>query len=247
MKNKKEIHQLAYTYYLSLKLPEKRTKKNDVQSLIEAHYHACKAQEYDKAASIIFDKNLYEDLDRWGESRILVELYSGVLPENHFSDEPLLSDKQAHSSVIGNLGLAYSDLGQVEKAIQYYEKALAIAQEIGDRRGEGNALGNLGNAYSALGQVEKAIQYHEKALAIDKEIGDRRGEGADLGNLGNAYSALGQVEKAIEYYEKALAIAQEIGDRRGEGNALGNLGNAYSVNGGIKFPNYGGIIFPIPI
>ncbi len=64
------------------------------------------------------------------------------------------------------LGIEYKDLGQVEKAIQYYEKALAIAQEIGDRRGEGNRMGNLGNAYSDLGQVEKAIQYYEKALAI---------------------------------------------------------------------------------
>ncbi len=40
LKNKKESHQLAFSYYLSLKLPEKRTKKEDVQPLIEAHYHA---------------------------------------------------------------------------------------------------------------------------------------------------------------------------------------------------------------
>ena len=108
-------------------------------------------------------------------------------------------------------------LGQVAKAIEYYEQALAIAREIGDRRGEGADLGNLGLAYSALGQVAKAIEYYEQALAIAREIGDRRGEGADLGNLGMAYSALGQVAKAIEYYEQALAIAREIGDRRGEG------------------------------
>ncbi len=234
LKNKIEIHKLAYQYYLSLPLPEKRTKKDDVQSLIEAHYHTCMAKEYDQAASIIFDEKLYEDLDRWGESRTLIELYSGVLPENHFSDEPLLSDKQTHSRVIGNLGLAYSDLGQVEKAIQYYEKALAIAQEIGYRKGEGADLGNLGIAYSHLGQVEKAIQYYEKALAITQEIGDRRGEGNALGNLGNAYSDLGQVEKAIQYYEKALAIAQEIGDRRGEGNRLVYLGLAYSDLGQVE-------------
>ncbi len=106
----------------------------------------------------------------------------------------------------------------------YYEKALAIAQEIGDRRGEGIWLGSLGLAHNNLGEVEKAIDYYEKALAIAQEIGDRRNEGIWLGSLGLAYNNLGEVEKAIDYYEKALAIAQEIGDRGGEGTWLNHLG-----------------------
>ncbi len=227
LKNKKEIHQLAFSYYLSLKLPEKRTKKDDVQSLIEAQYHACMAKEYDQAASIIFDKNLYEDLDRWGEYRTLIELYSGVLPENHFSDEPLLSDKQIHSTVLGNLGYTYNDLGDARKAIEYHEKALKIFQEIGDRRGEGARLGSLGYSYRVLGDARKAIEYHEKALGIVQEIRYRKGEGAEFVNLGADYRDLGDARKAIEYFEKALKIAQEIGDRRGEGARLGNLGIAY--------------------
>ncbi len=226
LKNKKEIHQLAYQYYFTI-VSEKPADINVVQSLIEAHYHACKAEKYDEAANIIFDTELYESLDRWGNYRILVELYTMMLPHDHFSAEILLSDKQTHGAVLGNLGNAYSDLGQVEKAIQYYEKALAIAQEIGDRRGEGNRLGNLGLAYSALGQVEKAIQYYEKALAIAQEIGDRRNEGNWLGNLGLAYSDLGQVKKAIQFYEKALTIDKKIGNRRGEGAWLNNLGFAF--------------------
>jgi tetratricopeptide (TPR) repeat protein len=71
---------------------------------------------------------------------------------------------------LGNLGLAYSALGQVEKAIDYYEQALAIAREIGHRQGEGNRLGALGLAYNALGQVEKARNYLEHSLAIFEEI-----------------------------------------------------------------------------
>ncbi|MCP4283410.1 MAG: tetratricopeptide repeat protein, partial [Gammaproteobacteria bacterium] len=145
-----------------------------------------------------------------------------------------MNDRQNEAKFLNNLGLAYSDLGQVEHAIKYYEQALAIDREIDDRRGEGAALGNLGIAYSDLGQVEHAIEYYEQALAIDREIGDRQGEGADLGNLGNAYGDLGQVEHAIKYYEQALAIDREIGDRRGEGADLGNLGNAYSDLGQVE-------------
>ena len=50
----------------------------------------------------------------------------------------------------------------IAKAIEYHEKLLKIAIEIGDRAGEGAAYGNLGNAYDSLGQYPKAIEYHEK-------------------------------------------------------------------------------------
>jgi len=142
-----------------------------------------------------------------------------------------LSKKGAEGVHLGNLGVAYKNLGEARKAIEFYEQALMIDREIGDRRGEGADLGNLGLAYAALGDERKAIEFYEKQLTIVREIGDRRGEGNALGNLGNAYAALGDARKAIEFYEKALIIDREIGDRRGEGNALGNLGNAYAALG----------------
>jgi tetratricopeptide (TPR) repeat protein len=128
---------------------------------------------------------------------------------------------------LGSLGLAYSDLGQVQRAITYYEQALEIARQIGDRRGDGAHLGNLGIAYSRLGQVQRAITCYEQALEIARQIGDRRGAGNHLGNLGNAYYSLRQVERAITYYEQALEIARQIGDRRNEGVWCWNLGLLY--------------------
>jgi tetratricopeptide (TPR) repeat protein len=142
-----------------------------------------------------------------------------------------LGRRYDEGAFLSNLGNAYYSLGQVERAIEYHEQALAIFREIGDQRGKGAELGNLSLAYRALGQVEPTIEYYQQALVIHQEIGDRRGEGVDLGSLGNAYRDLGQLEQAIEYYEGALAIHQEIGERRGEGIDLGNLGNAYRALG----------------
>ena len=174
LENKKEVHEIAMQYYLSIPLPEERTNKEDIQPLLEAHYHACRAEDYNKALNIIMDNNIHGDLDRWGNYRTIIDLYLDLLPEDHFSDISLLDDLQSHSVVLGNLGNAYSDLGQVEKAIEYHKQALVIAKEIGDRRNEGLWLGNLGNAYSHLGQVEKAIDYNEQALVIGKKIKDPR-------------------------------------------------------------------------
>jgi tetratricopeptide (TPR) repeat protein/Cdc6-like AAA superfamily ATPase len=141
-----------------------------------------------------------------------------------------LEDRAAESRHLGSLGLAYTDMGDYRRAIEYSEQRLA-ARDVYDRRGTSVSLGNLGNAYHSLGDYTRAIEYHSNALAIDREIGDRRGEEQDLVGLGNAYAAVGDYARAIDQHEKALAIGRGIGDRRGEGIVLGNLGNAYAASG----------------
>jgi tetratricopeptide (TPR) repeat protein len=142
-----------------------------------------------------------------------------------------VEDKIYKGELVNNFGTAYSNKGEIRKAIEYYEQALAIARENEYRQLEGNTLGNLGNAYSDLGEIRKGIEYYDLALAISREIGDRRGEGNHLGNLGAAYYALGEIRKAIEYYDLALAIARKIEDSEGEGIWLLSLGEANMVFG----------------
>ncbi len=145
-----------------------------------------------------------------------------------------LKDRTVEGVHLGNLGIAYTALGEIRRAIEFHERYFAIAREIGDRRGEGTVLGNLGNAYAALGETRRAVEFYEQVLAINRELGDRRREGAVLGNLGVAYAALGETRRAIEFQEQRLAIAHEIGDRLGEGQALGNLGAAHADLGEIR-------------
>ena len=146
--------------------------------------------------------------------------------EAHLDAVREIGDPHGESQDLSNLGNAHYSLGDARKAMDFYERALAIDREIGNRRGEGRDLGNVGLAYAALGDPRKAIDLHEQALAIGQETGDREAIGDALGNMGNAYADLGETRKAIELYEQRLAIAREIGDRYGESNALGNLGLA---------------------
>ena len=134
-----------------------------------------------------------------------------------------LNKRDYEGYALGNLGVAYKDLGEMRKAIEFFDQVLVIAREIDDRQAEGTVLNNLGLAYFVLGETRKAIEFYEQSLVI----GDRREEGYALNNLGLAYAALGETRKATEFYEQALVIDREIGDRRGEGYALGNLGLAY--------------------
>lgn len=137
-----------------------------------------------------------------------------------------LKDRANEGVALGNLGTAYENLGETQRAIVFYKQALLIARELGDRRSEGIGLGNLGIAYKNLGDTQRAIQFYEQQLAIVRQVGDHKGEGNALGNLGNAYALLNEHQRAIQFYEQALLIARELGDRRGEALGLGNLGIA---------------------
>lgn len=143
----------------------------------------------------------------------------------------LLNLKEAEGAALGNLGLAYMDLGEARKAIELYEQNLEIVRQTNDRLGQGAALGNLGIAFANLGETRKAIEFHEQSLLITREVGDRRGEASTTNSLGIAYGDLGETIKAIELLEQSRLISREIGDRRGEGNALGNLGIAFAKLG----------------
>ncbi|KXJ05217.1 Tetratricopeptide repeat protein 28, partial [Exaiptasia diaphana] len=123
-------------------------------------------------------------------------------------------------------GTVYELLGKYLKAIEYFEKSLNIAKEIGDRKTEGDAYRLLGSALKLLGEYDKAIEYYEKSLSIAIAIDDKRGEGNSYGELGSAYSSIGEYHKAVDYYEKSLRIAKKIGNRDGEGSNYVKLGNA---------------------
>jgi tetratricopeptide (TPR) repeat protein len=227
---RENLHRTAAAYFQSL-IPTLLPKENyrrksieDVWPILEAIHHLNELGNYQAACDLFFDEDLHDDLDRWGESTVLIAIYE-QWTSLKTSLPPLRKGSQG--AVISNLGLAYSTLGQFDKAIKHYQQALLIARESNDKQGEGSSLGNLGLVYSTLGQFNKAIEQYQQALLIAREINDKQSEGIHLGNLGIAYSTLSQFDKAIEQYQQALLIAREINDKQSEGAHLGNLGNAY--------------------
>ena len=134
----------------------------------------------------------------------------------------------------GNLGNVFHGLGDFKTAMEYHERHLKIAKELGNKVGEGISYGNLGNVFHGLGDFKTAMEYHERDLKIAKELGDKAGEGMSYGNLGNAFGGLGDFKTAMEYHERDLKIAKELGDKAGEGMSYGNLGNAFHGLGDFK-------------
>lgn len=138
-----------------------------------------------------------------------------------------LKNSKLECSHLCNLGIAYVQIHEVQRAIDILEQSVSMSQRIGNRSGELNSLGNLGSAYFENGEITKAIELFKQRLSIARKMGDRRSESKTLGNLGLAYCNLGNNLKAIEYLEQSLAISRKIGDQQCVGANLGNLGLVY--------------------
>ena len=64
-----------------------------------------------------------------------------------------LGDVRGEGITLDNLGNVCADSGQYSKAVEYYEKSLAIFRKLGDLGGQGDTVNNLGNIYNGLGSV----------------------------------------------------------------------------------------------
>jgi tetratricopeptide (TPR) repeat protein len=111
---------------------------------------------------------------------------------------------KAHFGTLNNRGNAYRALGQDERAIEDYDRAIDLNPE------DATAYNNRGYASIALGEPEQALQDIQQALDISRELGDREGEGNYLDSLGEVHAALGKEEEAAAYFEEALAILEEM-------------------------------------
>jgi tetratricopeptide (TPR) repeat protein len=87
-----------------------------------------------------------------------------------------------------SIGSVYSDLGEKQKALEYYSQSLPLFRAVGDRRGEATTLNNIGLVYSDLGEKQKALEYYSQSLPLFRAVGDRGGEATTLNNIGGVYS-----------------------------------------------------------
>jgi tetratricopeptide (TPR) repeat protein len=140
-----------------------------------------------------------------------------------------LGEHDKEGKVVSDLALAYAELKDRGRAIQYLQTVLRNAREDENRLDEANALGNLARVYNHFGVKSEAIRSAEQAAEIFGELGYRHWEAQALLQSGELYVETGEGERGLERINRALSIYQEISDRHGEVCAVGTLGEAYMV------------------
>ncbi|OIO32829.1 MAG: hypothetical protein AUJ70_04675 [Candidatus Omnitrophica bacterium CG1_02_40_15] len=112
-----------------------------------------------------------------------------------------------------NLGMAYSDKGDIERPIEYYKKSISLDPNYFE------AYNNLGVSYVASGKIVKAIKSFKRAIRLKKDYM------SSYANLGHLYTLIGFKNRAIEVLNAAIKIDPYYY------KAYCNLGYAYADKG----------------
>ena len=116
----------------------------------------------------------------------------------------------------------------LRKALDRYEKALALLSSPNDRPVAAAALGHIGTVHHLLGERQKALDAFQRQLQLWRAESNRQREVAEaLHNIGVVYSSMGMAAKAVEFYEEALPLRRAAEDRAGLASTLDSLGLAY--------------------
>lgn len=123
---------------------------------------------------------------RWNEA---LEFFEELLQEE------LLDELKGQ--VLSETGLVYKVKGEWDKAIDYYQRSLAIKEKVADEHEMAPTFNNLGNVYQAKGEWDRAIDYHQRSLAIFEKVGDEYLMSTVFNNLGLVYHCKGEWDQAI--------------------------------------------------
>jgi CHAT domain-containing protein len=136
-------------------------------------------------------------------------------------------ERREELGVLQILGNQYSQLGELQIALNYKSQAIQIAQAIGDRDQEANLLLELGSLHKDSGNYQKALDNYSQARQIFAGSSSRFGEALAIEAIGTIYLLLGDPQRAIENFTQSASIFSSTGTKSSECNALNNLGAAH--------------------
>ena len=144
---------------------------------------------------------------------------------------------QEDEDLLFQLGKCEIKFGFYNKAIEYYEKSIAIVlKKIGKNHFLVPATYHeLGHIWQLIGNYDKALKYNEKSLAINlKTIGENNSlVAATYNNFGLVWRSKGNYDKALLYYEKSLTISvKNIGENHSSvAVSYSNIGQVFNYKG----------------
>ncbi|MEH1846249.1 MAG: CHAT domain-containing tetratricopeptide repeat protein [Nostoc sp.] len=143
----------------------------------------------------------------------------GATPRNRglqIAQQPETTQQNATRAVAERVfqeGMQLYEQGTAEslqQAIDKWQEALKLWQQVGDKRWEATTFLGIGGVYSDLGEKQQALKYYNQALPIYRAVGDKGGEAITLFNVANLERSQGNLQQAQTQIQAAIEIIEDL-------------------------------------
>lgn len=141
------------------------------------------------------------------------------------------NEKYGESKAYYVIGQYYYQKSQFDKSVEYFQKSIALAQELDSVKLRAKSMMVLGNSYMKLGRLDIAKSNLEEALLVFKKENEQKLEADAVGNLGNIYVLLGLKEEGLELYKEAYGLYGELGEIEKQHRIEVNISYYHLTNG----------------
>ncbi|KKM20337.1 hypothetical protein LCGC14_1646480, partial [marine sediment metagenome] len=144
-------------------------------------------------------------------------------------------DEASQSYFQNHLGLINLKRGKFKDALDYFEKSLAIAEQINNPMKKAISLSNIGQIYMRQNErklefkPDKAIENYNKALRLFEAQQDQWGKIVCLNNLAETSLWEGEQQQALKYLMEALFLVQQLGNLEFKATIANNIGGIIST------------------
>jgi signal transduction histidine kinase len=139
-----------------------------------------------------------------------------------------LNDGPNLLAAYNNIGNQYQEMGNFPAAVNYYLKALALAEQYKKARLQNKIYNNLASVFFNTADYDKSYLYASRANNMARAMKDTGRIAAAMVNLGAALTRLKHYEKGIASFNEVIQLGRYLGDSTLVMDGLINNGSIYS-------------------
>jgi tetratricopeptide (TPR) repeat protein len=143
----------------------------------------------------------------------------------------VVQDLHQLSLLYSGMSLAHQEIGQINEATRYAQKALTIHETLHDRLSQARSLNNLGWMLIQLGEFASARIHINRAIRMIQEQSLESGRAEFLMTLSALEFAVGDLDRASEVAHESLDLATRHGEIASAAEAHTLLGRVAARNG----------------
>ena len=151
-------------------------------------------------------------------------------------EQAIVLDKELGNT--SGLVINYMSLGNIQRAlkkypeaIECYQAALKVLEEVSERDRESDVYLELGSTLILTHQLQEGLQYLQKALLLTSLGNLKQREAIHYLYLGQAYRELNELPFATQFFQKAIALAREFETPETKWQAFYGLALTYQRQG----------------